>query len=1170
MKLKRKILTLLSCVAAVFSAVLFLFGVLFIQPRFVRLQKESIGREVNTCRREVEIRLYSLEKICQDWSGWDDAYRFAQDGNQAFIDSNLVDETMTGADVHLIYICDKEGNVMWGKVLSPDFKHKTVLSDFPSSKLDEKHWALQPKLHKGVVKGVFLTEEAPLLVVAMPILKSNRSGPPNGTMIMGRFLSESLLKVLIQTSSVEMSMTPLSKYGFEKKREILSRIDPKSKFYIERESSSRYHAYWTFKGVNNEGAVLLFDAFFPATIEKSMSETFLLVAVGWLLGLILIFCALYIYLNKHVLKRVSVATEILDDLIASGHYNKRFTIYEDDELARLGRHCNRLLDHIETSEELLQHRLALESLIMDIMSVFLNVDPENFDREVEKALEQVGAFVGASEALIALPVEESDKQCWVVKYSWASEKGRRRRIPGTFFVESENWETCLRETGVFQYKRSDKQDAGSLVNTRFGLRHSDCFVQYAFGPGNAAGFLHFSFFQDYNDSSLEKNYYKFLAEVFYRAIQHSAMEIALRNSEKRFRLYFDLGLVGMAALSPVGRFLEGNERVCRQLGFSQEELKDMSWKELTLPEDWNLEIPLFTSLVNGENSGYEIDKSLVHRTGRELYAHVSMKAVRDDADSLLYIALMILDITDRKAVENELRENETRLKVALSSADMGVWRRLPESGLCLLGAGMDRILGVDEFESRLTTDTFMDMVYPEDKECVAERLGHALEKGMIFMEEYRIVRKDGTVRWLRDKGQPLFDDNGRFYCLAGAAVDITSRKLNELALVRASKAVDESANAKSRFLANMSHEIRTPLNSVIGFSELLSEEGLNEEQGQYAAIIHSAGKNLLAIVNDILDFSKMEVEKLEIFPMECSPMEILNDVECILGKNAKAKKLDFQVICNGPVPGVIKSDKGRLTQCLLNLVNNAVKFTEKGRLYVYCSLEMKDFIPHIRFDVEDTGIGIPEEMHEKIFESFSQVDDSSIRSHGGTGLGLAICKKLVALLDGTISLKSKQGEGSVFTLTVPTNMRLEDMKLGQGAGDSSVESDVVKSGQNKGYQGKVLVVEDNPANQVLLVTLLRNNGITPDLVGEGRLALKQILAGKYELVFLDIQIPGISGYKVAEEVRKQGNSTTLVATTAHALKGDSEKCFKAGCDDYIAKPINFGKVEEVLEKYLKK
>jgi PAS domain S-box-containing protein len=280
---------------------------------------------------------------------------------------------------------------------------------------------------------------------------------------------------------------------------------------------------------------------------------------------------------------------------------------------------------------------------------------------------------------------------------------------------------------------------------------------------------------------------------------------------------------------------------------------------------------------------------------------------------------------------------------------------------------------------------------------------------------------------------PVFDETDQVIASVHILKDITRRKELENTLLKAKKLAEELNEVKSQFLANMSHEIRTPMNSIIGFSDLLSDEKLEEEQLDYVETISRNGKHLLGLINDILDFSKIEARKFEIEIVECSLDSILSNIKSAFTLKAEQKGLEFKINVHKDMAPCLLTDPTRLTQCLINLVNNAIKFTEKGHVYVNISSEDRDGRACMRFDVEDTGIGIPVEKQEHIFESFAQADASTTRKYGGTGLGLAITKKLVELLGGIITVSSHVGKGSVFSFALPVQPSLKKTKQNQEA-----------------------------------------------------------------------------------------------------------------------------------------
>lgn len=379
----------------------------------------------------------------------------------------------------------------------------------------------------------------------------------------------------------------------------------------------------------------------------------------------------------------------------------------------------------------------------------------------------------------------------------------------------------------------------------------------------------------------------------------------------------------------------------------------------------------------------------------------------------------------------------------------------------------------------------------------------------------------------------------------------------------------EMANiAKSEFLANMSHEIRTPMNAIIGFSDLLADEELTDEQRLDIDIIRESSKNLLALINDILDFSKIEAGQLDIEIIDCSLEGIFNSIKRMLKPMVEKKSLGFKINESKDLPAQIRTDPTRLNQCLINLVNNAIKFTEQGHIHINVSLVDKDNQPYIRFDVDDTGIGIPQDRLEVIFESFTQADGSHTRKYGGTGLGLTITKQLTELMGGELSVTSEVGKGSVFSLVIPVGVDVTKQTLLDG--HNKTKTDKIEGIENAhvNYTGNCLVVEDVKTNQKVIRRMLEKVGVEVTIASDGAIAVEQAKSQSFDIIFMDIQMPNVNGYEATAEIRKAGIKTPIVALTANAMKGDEQKCLKAGCDGYLTKPVDRDKLFEMLDKYL--
>ena len=495
----------------------------------------------------------------------------------------------------------------------------------------------------------------------------------------------------------------------------------------------------------------------------------------------------------------------------------------------------------------------------------------------------------------------------------------------------------------------------------------------------------------------------------------------------------------------------------------------------------------------------------------------------------------------------------------------GRWTFLNPAWTEITGYSVERSLGT----------YFFDYVHPDDKQRNMELFAPLILKQKDHCRHtVRYLRRDGDFRHIEFFARLAEDKQGNAIGVTGTLNDVTDRVIGEQELQRAKDQSEAANRAKSEFLANMSHEIRTPLNPIIGMTELLLDTPLNPAQKEMVNAVHGAGAALLTVINDILDFSKIEAGKMEMENIDFNPGKMLNDITDIVSWKARTNELIFKTSIDPDIPGVLNGDPGRIRQVLLNLAGNAIKFTPSGEILIRALLlENTAAGCIVRFEVRDSGIGLSPETQKRLFQPFVQADGSTTRKYGGTGLGLSISKRLVGLMGGKIGVESELGKGARFWFEIPLLHGQTGLATTNEAPDMQELANTDSKAEEARQSPRLLLAEDNLANQKLALLLLKKIGYEVQVAANGKEAVRAALGIHFDAVLMDCQMPEMDGFEATLAIRGAEKNTgmhlPIIAMTANAMQDDKEKCLHVGMDDYISKPINVKKLAEILERWVK-
>ncbi|HEY9736141.1 MAG TPA: PAS domain S-box protein [Trichocoleus sp.] len=738
--------------------------------------------------------------------------------------------------------------------------------------------------------------------------------------------------------------------------------------------------------------------------------------------------------------------------------------------------------------------------------------------------------------------------------------------------------------------------------------------------------------QYYKRQSLEWTVLEQARELYEMSHRHAQLLHTLARYESRYRAIVEKAPVGISQADATGRFTQVNPQLCELLGYTEAELLQKHYQEVTHPDDLGQRSGEIQKLVRGELPFLVLEKRYLHKDGTPIWVQVTLSSLRDPEGPTVSDLAIVEDIRERKRAEEvrqrieaarQLAETERQRAAAqqrIYLQELATWqRRYETAGLAsgqvlfeydlatghdLWGPNTELTFGYRAEEMPQGTSNFMQYIHPDDRPVFQKVLDNDATATEAYRMEYRFRCRNGLYKWVEERGKTCYDEYGRPLCVIGVIGDISDRKVAELELTRAKEAADAANRAKSTFLANMSHELRTPLNIILGFTQVLQQEpDLAPHHLETLSTILQSGDHLLSLINDVLHVSKIEANRIVLQREELHLGYFLHSLELMMQVQAAAKGLKLQTILTADLPASIEVDQGKLRQILINLLGNAIKFTPVGQVQLRCSRLPVDYeqspmglqgldesdpsevgssplraTAWLRFAVEDTGVGIPEHSLESIFEPFNQLGNQPLVTEG-TGLGLAISRKYAELMGGRLTVQSRLGQGSTFVLDLP--VRLLSLAAIAPALPPARAFTVLPGQPSR----RVLIVDDVPTNRTVLARLHRPLDWSIREAVNGQEAVEIWQQWRPDLIWMDLRMPVLDGYEAIRRIRQleqaglpspdplpkrlePSRRTRVIVLTAGTLEDEVSRSLAVGCDDIVLKPVNQAQMFELLGKHM--
>ncbi len=1088
----------------------FIASNLILRKGFQTLEEEKTRSLVRMAEGMLRQQLFNLDRLTVDWASWDDSYAFVQDGNEPYVASNFTPETFAAQSLAYIGVLNNRGDAIFLRAYDPEGNVDMVLAH----EINRKTSASLPLLegHGAGRGGLIGVAGGGLIMVARrPILTSAGTGPAMGSIVMVRRITEKTTNEISTLMGSAVALVhPEETHYYE--RALLGG----GEVYVENPDAETAAGFGVLADVDGRPVALM-----KVTTDRRVSKEGQTISNYYFatVSLAIIFLSFFSYflLHKKVLNRLDSLMRQLFGRDDPAMANAPIHIDGDDEIHDLSIRINTMFERIEQSkldiitksEEVSRNEEFLAQVFNSIEAGVLLIDPET------RIIVDINRF--AQRITGRTREEVVGKVCH--KLTCPSEEHRCPILD------------------LNQSKDMSKRQLLLSDGTMLPILKSVSFI-------NRGGKeLLLETFVDISET-----------EKVRLELETAKRELEAKVEERTAHLrgIIDTAKNGIIVIDSQGFVTEFSPAAQAIFGYTKEEILGRSINVL-MPSPYNGEHDGYLRNYNRNGVAKIIGTQTVVPAVRKDGSQFPMEIALNTAivnDDPIFVAVLS-DITERKAMEDEIRQSREKYQRLVEEVGgrFAIFSHTPDGEIIFVSDGIASIFGLPKEE--VIGRRWQDIVNwaPGEVRKATTQFRRALERNQTFFEyEISFAHADGARRDVLNSMHPVFNEAGDIISIEGILEDITKRKAAERALADAKEEAELATQSKSDFLANMSHEIRTPMNAIIGLSYLALQSELNDKQRGYIEKVHRSGEYLLGLLNDILDFSKIEAGKLDMERVPFLLGEVFDNIASVVG--LKAQELGLQLMFDLPcdLPAALVGDPLRLGQVLLNLGNNAVKFTPRGEVVISARVIDEDEEEvMLHFAVRDTGIGLTNAQMGRLFQQFSQADTSITRKYGGAGLGLAISKKLTEMMGGTIWVESEPGKGSTFHFTARFVKQA-----------SAVRGCVIRSDVGPLH---VLVVDDSATARTIFAEMLKGFGFTVDLADSAEAAMamleRQAANAPYDLALVDWELPGTTG---TELVRDMEANTAVV----HVPKVILVSAHSVGSIPYEAKDVSV--IVDVLYK----